>query len=31
MSEFESDQGVSFCKRECEEFFKLEGNYERIP
>ena len=28
MSELESDQGVTFSKSECEEFFKLEENYE---
>ena len=22
------DQGVTFCKSECKEFLKLEGNYE---
>ena len=27
MRELELGQGVSFSKRECEEFFKLEGNY----
>ena len=26
--ELESDQGVTFFKSECEEFFKLEGNDE---
>jgi len=29
VGEPESCQGVSFSKRECEEFFKLEVNYER--
>ena len=30
-ADIESDQGFSFSKRECEEFFKLEGDFSLLP